>query len=92
MVLGRLLDPASKLSTHRWAETICWDDEGVVDLQQYYRSLGILARSIKRIEEHLYHRELDLFAPAPDLLFFDTTTSNFTVAGPMAQMAAHGFL
>jgi transposase len=91
MVLGRLLDPASKLSTHRWAETICWDDQASVELQQYYRSLGILARSIKRIEEHLYHRERDLFTPAPDLLFFDTTSTYFTGAGPMTPMAAHGF-
>ena len=26
MVLGRLLNPKSKLMTHRWAETIFWDD------------------------------------------------------------------
>ena len=91
MVLGRLLDPSSKLSTHRWAQTIWWDDGATVELQQYYRSLGILARSIKKIEEHLYHRERDLFTPAPDLLFFDTTSTYFTGAGPMAEMARHGF-
>jgi len=91
MVLGRLLDPASKLSTHRWAETIWWDDGAVVELQHYYRSLGILARSIKKIEEHLYYRERDLFTPAPDLLFFDTTSTYFTGAGPMTDLACHGF-
>lgn len=91
MVLGRLLDPSSKLSTHRWAATIWWDDDAVVELQQYYRSLGILSRSIKKIEEHLYHRERDLFTPAPDLLFFDTTSTYFTGAGPMTDLAAHGF-
>src|SRR4030042_1111669 len=86
MVLGRLLDPSSKLSTHRWAETIWWDDGAVGELQHYYRSLGILARSIKKIEEHLYYRERDLFTPAPDLLFFDTTSTYFTGAGPMTEM------
>jgi len=91
MVLGRLLDPSSKLSTHRWAETIWWDDEAVVELQHYYRSLGILSRGIKKLEEHLYHRERDLFTPAPDLLFFDTTSTYFTGAGPMTEMACHGF-
>jgi transposase len=91
MVLGRLLDPASKLSAHRWAETIWWDDGAVVKLQHYYRSLGILARSIKKIEEHLYYRERDLFTPAPDLLFFDTTSTYFTGAGPMTDLACHGF-
>src|SRR4030065_152278 len=75
MVLGRLLDPSSKLSTHRWAQTIWWDDDATVELQQYYRSLGILARSIKRIEEHLYHRARGLVTPAPALLFFDTTST-----------------
>ena len=91
MVLGRLLDPSSKLSTHRWAETIWWEDGAVVELQHYYRSLGILARSIKKIEEHLYYRERDLFTPAPDLLFFDTTSTYFTGAGPMTDLACHGF-
>src|SRR3990172_2890313 len=91
MVLGRLLDPASKLSTHRWAETIWWDDEAVVELQHYYRSLGILSRGIKKIEEYLYHRERDLFPPAPALLFFDTTSTYFTGMGPMTEMACHGF-
>ena len=91
MVLGRLLDPSSKLSTHRWAETIWWDDGAVVELQHYYRSLGILARSIKKIEEHLYYRERNLFTPAPDLLFFDTTSTYFTGAGPMTDLARHGF-
>jgi len=91
MVLGRLLDPSSKLSTHRWAETIWWDDGAVVKLEHYYRSLGILARSIKKIEEHLYYRERDLFTPAPDLLFFDTTSTYFTGAGPMTDLARHGF-
>ena len=91
MVLGRLLDPSSKLSTHRWAETIWWDDGAVVELQHYYRSLGILSRGIKKIEEHLYHRERDLFTPAPDLLFFDTTSTYFTGAGPMTDLARHGF-
>ncbi len=91
MVLGRLLDPSSKLSTHRWAETIWWDDGAVVELQHYYRSLGILARSIKKIEEHLYYWERDLFTPAPDLLFFDTTSTYFTGAGPMTDLACHGF-
>jgi len=73
MVLGRLLDPSSKLSTHRWAETIWWDNGAVVELQHYYRSLGILSRYIKKIEEHLYYRERVLFTPAPDLFFFNTT-------------------
>jgi transposase len=91
MVLGRLLDPSSKLSTHRWAETIWWNDGAVVKLEHYYRSLGILARSIKKIEEHLYYRERDLFTPAPDLLFFDTTSTYFTGAGPMTDLACHGF-
>ena len=62
-----------------------------MELQHYYRSLGILARSIKKIEEHLYYRERDLFTPAPDLLFFDTTSTYFTGAGPMTEMACHVF-
>jgi hypothetical protein len=91
IVLGRLLDPSSKLSTHRWAQTIWWNVGAAVELQHYYRALGILSRGIKKIEEHLYHRERDLFTPAPDLLFFYTTSTYFTGAGPMTGMATHGF-
>ncbi len=91
MVLGRLLDPSSKLSTHRWAQTLYWGDGVDVKLEHYYRSLGILARGIKKIEEHLYHRGRDLFTPSPDLLFFDTTSTYFTGEGPMTDMATHGY-
>jgi transposase len=91
MVLGRLLDPSSKLSTHRWAQTIHWGDGIDVKLEHYYRSLGILSRSIKKIEEQLYHRGRDLFTPSPDLLFFDTTSTYFTGEGPMTEMAVHGY-
>lgn len=82
MVLGRLLYPKSKLMTHCWAETVSWDDGEVIDLQHYYRALGVLARNVKKIEENLYFAGRDLFTPAPDLLFFDTTSVYFEGEGP----------
>src|SRR3990172_8125644 len=89
MVLGRLLNPKSKLMTHRWAETICWDDGEVVDLQHYYRALGILARTVGRIEENLYFGGRDLFTPPPDLLFFDTTSVYFEGEGPTGGLGQY---
>jgi len=50
----------------------------------------MLARSIKKIAQHVYYRERNLFIPAPDLLFFDITSSYFTGAGPMTDLARHG--
>lgn len=82
MVLGRLLYPKSKLMTHRWAKTIFWDDGEHVELQHYYRALGVLARNVKRVEENLYFAGRDLFTQAPDLLFFDTTSVYFEGEGP----------
>src|SRR3970282_20944 len=35
MVLGRLLDPSSKLSTRRWAQKIWWEDGETEELQQH---------------------------------------------------------
>jgi len=89
MVMGRLLNPKSKLMTHRWAETICWDDGEVVDLQHYYRALGVLARNVGRIEENLYFGGRDLFTPAPDLLFFDTTSVYFEGEGPTGGLGQY---
>jgi transposase len=91
MVVGRLLDPKSKLATHRWAETVFWDDGEEVDLQHYYRALGVLSRCMARIEENLFFQGKDLFTPSPDLLFFDTTSVYFEGEGPVEDLARYGF-
>jgi transposase len=91
LVVGRLLDPKSKLGTHRWASTVFWDDGEEVDLQHYYRCLGILSRCMPRIEENLFFQGKDLFTPSPDLLFFDTTSVYFEGEGPVGDLARYGF-
>jgi len=91
MVVGRLLDPKSKLGTHRWAQTVFWDDGEEVDLQHYYRSLGVLSRCMPRIEENLFFQGKDLFTPSPDLLFFDTTSVYFEGEGPVGELGRYGF-
>jgi transposase len=91
MFVGRLLDPKSKLGTHRWAETVFWDDGEEVDLQHYYRSLGVLSRCMPRIEENLFFQGKDLFTPSPDLLFFDTTSVYFEGEGPVRELGRYGF-
>jgi hypothetical protein len=91
MVVGRLLDSKSKLGTLRWAETVFWDDGEVVDLQHYYRSLGVLSRCMPRIEENLFFQGKDLFTPSPDLLFFDTTSVYFEGEGPVGELGRYGF-
>ncbi|MBI5116357.1 IS1634 family transposase [Candidatus Poribacteria bacterium] len=91
MVAGRLLDPKSKLMTHRWAQTVFWDDGEKVDLQHYYRSLGVLSRCMARIEENLFFQGKNLFTPSPDLLFFDTTSVYFEGEGPVGDLAKYGF-
>jgi len=89
MVLGRLLDPKSKLATHRWAKKVYWDDGENVDLPHYYRALGVLSRNVKRMEENLYFAGRDLFTPAPDLLFFDTTSVYFEGEGPTGGLGQY---
>ena len=91
MVVGRLLDPKSKRGTHRWAQTVFWDDGEQVELQHYYRALGVLSRCMARVEENLFFQGKDLFTPSPDLLFFDTTSVYFEGDGPVGDLGRYGF-
>ena len=78
MVLNRLLDPLSKLSTHRWlSEEIYDEDLDNLKLQQLYKSLDFLKENAKGIENSLYRKDLNLFNQGVDLFFFDTTSIKF---------------
>src|SRR4030067_230593 len=50
---------------------------------------SVLSRIVKRMEENLYFAGRDLFTPAPDLLFFDTTSVYFEGKGPTGGLGQY---
>jgi len=78
MVLGRLLDPLSKLSTQKWLKREVYDEEiDGLRLEHLYRSLDFLKENAENIEDSLYREDLNLFNQGVDLFFFDTTSIKF---------------
>lgn len=82
MVLHRLLDPGSKLSTYRWLETVYRPELEALELQHPYRALDYLVQGKEGIEEALFARNRDLFSMEVDLVLFDTTLVHFEGQGP----------
>ena len=79
LVLNRLIDPMSKLSTYDWIkkEIYLHGVEQDIELHHLYRSLDFLERKAKKIEDTLYYQDLNLFNADVDLVFFDTTSIKF---------------
>ena len=79
LVLNRLIDPMSKLSTYDWIkkEIYLHGVEQDIELHHLYRSLDFLERKAKKIEDTLYYQDLNLFNAHVDLVFFDTTSIKF---------------
>ena len=79
LVLNRLIDPMSKLSTYDWIkkEIYLHGVEQDIELHHLYRSLDFLERKAKEIEDTLYYQDLNLFNAHVDLVFFDTTSIKF---------------
>ena len=78
MVLNRLLDPLSKLSTHKWLTEEIYDEHlDDLKLQQLYKSLDFLKENAKNVEDSLYRKDLNLFNQGVDIFFFDTTSIKF---------------
>ena len=79
LVLNRLIDPMSKLSTYDWIkkEIYLHGAEQDIELHHLYRSLDFLEKKAKEIEDALYYQDLNLFNADVDLVFFDTTSIKF---------------
>jgi len=92
MVANRLCDPQSKLGIMRWREGIYWPQAEGLELQHLYRALDFISSQerYKRIEEHLFFRDRNLFSSGLDLLLLDTTSSYFTGRGPHG-LAEYGY-
>lgn len=92
LILSRVLDPRSKLSTARSlnestaSTSLAWElDLGAVDEDQLYRSLDWLLRQQRRVEARLARRHLG----EGELVLFDLTSSYFE--GNHCPLAKRGY-
>jgi len=75
MVTNRLVDPRSKMSTHRWLQGVYAPEWERLELSHLYRALDFLDEHIRTVEEALFMRSRDLFSLEVDLVLFDTTST-----------------
>lgn len=91
MVANRLIHPLSKLAVSRWYKKKVYlrELEGTnFAPHDFYRSMDLLEKMKKGIEEFLYNRLCDLFTLKLNLVFYDTTSSYFEGEGP--SLAKYG--
>lgn len=91
MVLNRLLDPASKLGTFSWKETVyrkAWEN---LELQQFYRAMDFLAPIKEVVEQTLAQNLLNLFNLKLTLVLMDTTTVMYDGEGNESNLLEFGY-
>jgi transposase len=88
LVVNRLYEPGSDLSSYHWIKNRAWP-RITVKKHWIYRTLDLLAVEKKRIEDELFkklkkHLDLDL-----SLVFYDLTSTYFEGKGP--ELAEFGY-
>jgi len=75
MLVDRLDDPSSKLSTYTHQEE--YFGFKAMSLQHFYRALDYLNKNQKLIQEQIYSKHQHLFNQKLDVVFYDVTTFYF---------------
>ena len=83
MVAHRACAPSSKLHCHeQWlAEDVRFQGCGELKLHHLYRAMDFLHAHKAALEEGLYYRVADLLNLDVELVFYDTTSLHFEIAG-----------
>jgi hypothetical protein len=83
LIVGRMVYPASELSTYQWAlensaigEMLNLDLAGISH-NRLYRTSDLLIRHKEKIEERLNHSERDLFSLKEKIILYDLTKTYF---------------
>jgi len=83
LIVGRMVYPASELSTYQWAqensaigEILNLDIAGISH-NRLYRTSDLLIRHKEKIEERLNHSERDLFSLKEKIILYDLTNTYF---------------
>lgn len=87
LVVNRLVDPQSKLSTVEWQERVAWPQSGSFGYEDFLRAMDALNEQRERLEEQIFFRVRDMFSLPLRLVFYDLTSSYFEGDGvcPLAE-------
>lgn len=75
LIYGRILDPASKLSTYEFSKTLLEPQAG--DLQHVYRALDVIAEEDDFIQSALYKNSKRISKRNDSVLYYDCTNFFF---------------
>jgi len=95
-IVGRMVQPASERSTHRWLHErsalgeLLDCDYAMQGLSALYRASDLLWRHHDEIESHLYRQHCALFDVEETITLFDLTNTFFEGTGKYNDHAAYG--
>jgi transposase len=80
MVTNRLCEPESKLGVwDRWLPTVYMPSCQDLKLKQMYEAMDLLYDHAEEVEKHVFFQTANLFNLKVDLIFYDTTTTSFSI-------------
>ena len=77
LIYGRILSPASKLSTYEYSKKLL--EHYDFELQDVYRALEVIAKEINFIQAELYKNSLKLGKRNDKILYYDCTNYYFEI-------------
>ncbi len=95
LIVGRMVQPGSELSTHEWLQQrsglgeLIGHDFNTTKLNRLYRVSDRLLQYRSELEAHLYDQERDLFALHETITLYDLTNTFFegaALGNPQAQL------
>lgn len=82
MVANRALAPSSKLGMEHWVKNeVLIDGLPEIEVHQLYRAMDFLMEASSEIQREVFFSVANLFNLEVDLIFLDTTTTYFEIAG-----------
>lgn len=92
LVCNRCLDAQSKLGACEWVEKdVVIPGLAKLEPQQAYRAMDFLLENQEEVQRRIFQSVADLFHLQVDLIFFDTTSTNFEVEGEDAEEGLRQF-
>ena len=95
-IIGRMIQPGSELSTHRWLQEhsalgeLLACDYGQQSLSSLYRASDLLWQKHDEIEHYLYRQHDELFETEQTITLYDLTNTFFEGTGKHNDHAAYG--
>ncbi len=85
LVANRALAPSSKLALEHWVTQVWIEELPEVEVHQLYRAMDFLLEAHDAIQREVYWTVANLLNLEVDVLFLDTTSTYFEIAGEDAE-------